>query len=248
VQRVLYLDEALPDMAFVYLCNPTAGVLQGDALQVRVRAAPGARAHLTTQAATKVFAMPSGSARLDTCLYVDQGAWLEYLPEPLIPFQGANFAQNTSAVVAAGATLILGEVLAPGRAAMGEALAYTRLASSLDISDTAGQPIYREACCITPATRSPLGPGILPRRHPALGSLVVVTDDVPPGELLRRIRPLLEAGPGAAAGASGLHGGRGVGVRVLGEDTAAVRGVLHRAWAEVRRCLLGVDAPPPRRY
>ncbi len=261
VQRVLYLDEALPDMAFIYLCNVTAGVLQGDSLQVRVHACPGARAHLTTQAATKVFAMPDGSACLDTCLYVDQGAWLEYLPEPLIPFQGARYRQQTSVVVAPGATLVHGEIVAQGRSARGESLAYARLQSSLKVTTQAGEPIFQEAWSIAPGTRSPLGLGILGRqrlpegtgasRHaasPAVGTLLVVTEEVAAGPLLQRIRDALEGCQNAVAGASALAGGRGVGVKVLAGDVASARAALHRAWAGARRGILGVDPPPPRKY
>ncbi|HLF03642.1 MAG TPA: urease accessory protein UreD [Dehalococcoidia bacterium] len=265
VQRALYLDEALPDMAFVYLCNPTAGVLQGDSLQVRVRMGPGARAHLTTQAATKVFAMPDGSARVDTCLYLDQGAWLEYLPEPLIPFQGARYSQRTSVVVAPGSTLIHGEILAQGRAARGESLAYTQLQSFLEVTTPQGQTIFREAFSIAPGSRSPLGRGVLGASHPpvgtptgrgdawgpAVGTLLVVTEEAAAGLLLRQIRDALSGcqnAPNTHAGASALPGGRGVGIKVLAADTAAVRTVLHKVWAEARRSLLGVDAPPLRRY
>lgn len=265
VQRALYLDEALPDMAFVYLCNPTAGVLQGDSLQVRVRAGPGARAHLTTQGATKVFAMPDGSARLDTCLYIDQGAWLEYLPEPLIPFQGARYSQRTSVVVAAGATLIHWEIVAPGRTARGESLAYTQLQSSLDVTTPEGQPIFREAFSIAPGSRSPLGRGLMgpPRllvgaptgrgdvSCPAVGTLLVVTEDMATDLLLHRIRDALDGCQNTfntIAGASALPGGRGVGVKVLAGDTASAKATLHKAWAEARRSILGVDTPPARRY
>jgi urease accessory protein len=261
----LYLDEALPDMAFVYLCNPTAGVLQGDALQVRVRVCPGARAHLTTPAATKVFTMPNGSARLDTCLYLDQGGWLEYLPEPLIPFQGARYSQRTSVVVAPGATLIHWEILAPGRAAGGESLAYAQLQSSLEVTTPEGRRIFSEAFSIAPGSRSPLGRGVMGPPHPlvgtptgrgdawspAVGTLLVVTDDIATELLLRRIRDALDgcqSSKNTRAGASALPGGRGVGVKVLAEDTASARAVLHKAWAEARRGILGVDTPPPRRY
>ncbi len=95
VQRALYLDQALPDMAFIYLANPTAGILQGDHLKIRVKVAPGAKAHLTTQSATKVFAMPDGSALQETELTVEKGGYLEYLPDQLIPFRGARFSQRT---------------------------------------------------------------------------------------------------------------------------------------------------------
>lgn len=259
VQRVLYLDEALPGMAFVCLCNPTAGVLQGDHLEVRVRVMKGARAHITTQAATKVFTMPEGCARLDTCLAIDQGAYLEYLPDPLIPFRGARLAQHTSITVAPGASLVYGEVIASGRTARGESLAYTELRYWLDLRTSDGRPILHEAYRLTPATRSPLRRGVLglPDVGPdnigaghAAGTLLVVSRAVAPELLRQRVREALEQfapGPDAAAGVSLLAGGHGVGVKVLAGETASAQGALRQAWAAARRCILGAGPPPPRK-
>ncbi len=62
VKNVLYIDEALPDMAVAFLVNSTAGILQGGRLRITIRARSGARVLLTTQSATKVFSMPTGEA------------------------------------------------------------------------------------------------------------------------------------------------------------------------------------------
>jgi len=261
VQRTLYLDEALPDMAFVYLCNPTAGVLQGDFLQIKVRLCPNARAHLTTQAASKIYAMPDGLAHQDTHLYIEDGAWLEYLPEPLIPFQEARFLQQTSITIAPGAVLVYGEILAHGRAARGESLAYARLQNSLDIKRPDGYPIYREAFSIEPGTTSPLGCGVFGRPDllgsadppaPAgvavLGTLLIMTGELAPDILCHRVRDLLSDCLTAIAGVSILPGGGGIGVKILAKDVASARTMLQMAWAEARRSILGVDAPPTRRY
>ena len=259
VQRVLYLDEALPDMAFVCLCNPTAGVLQGDTLEIRVRVKTGARAHISTQAATKVFTMPEGAARLDTCLDIDQGAYLEYLPDPLIPFRGARLAQHTSITVAPGASLVYGEVIASGRTARGESLAYSELQYRLDVRTPDGRPIVHEAYRLTPATRSPrqrgvlgvaeLGPGTIGAGR-AMGTLLVVSQEVSPELLRQRVREALEQiepGQDATAGVSLLAGGQGVGVKVLAGETASAQAAVRQAWAAARRCILGVGPPPPRK-
>ena len=68
VQRALYVDEALPDLAVVHLINPTAGVLAGDRLVVEVGLEARARARVTTQSATKLYAMPEGEASQETRL------------------------------------------------------------------------------------------------------------------------------------------------------------------------------------
>ncbi|HEY0465161.1 MAG TPA: urease accessory protein UreD, partial [Polyangiaceae bacterium] len=51
VQRAFYPESS--DLAHVYLLHPPGGAVAGDQLTVRVRVAPGARALITTPAATK---------------------------------------------------------------------------------------------------------------------------------------------------------------------------------------------------
>ncbi len=253
VQRALYLDQALPDMAFVYLANPTAGILQGDHLKVRVKVAPNAKAHLTTQSATKLFAMPDGSASQETELIVEPGAYLEYLPDQMIPFRGARFSQSTSMTVASDATLIYREIIAPGRTARGESLAYDCFKSRLSIDTPDGLPIYRERFSLAPNSRCLLGRGVLGTGvSPALGTLLVVTGAVKAEVLRDRMRDglkdLLVTNDATTWGISLLPGGGGVGLKIMASSVESARNALSAAWKEARRLILGVDPPSLRKY
>ena len=253
VQRAMYLDQALPDMAFLYLANPTAGILQGDHLKVRVKVAPGAKAHLTTQSATKIFAMPDGSACQETELTVEQGAYLEYLPDQVIPFRAARFSQKTSITVAQDATLVFGEIIAPGRTARGESLAYDCFKSHLSINTSKGFPIYREGFSLTPQSRSPLGRGVLGTgRSPTLGTLLVVAGAFKAEVLRDRMRDCLKdslvTNDAITWGISLLPGGGGVGLKVMASEVASARNVLSAAWKEARWLILGLKPPMPRKY
>jgi urease accessory protein len=253
VQRALYLDQALPDMAFIYLANPTAGVLQRDHSKVKVKVAPGAKTHLTTQSATKVFAMPDGSALQETELTVEKGAYLEYLPDQLIPFRGARFSQRTSITVAPDATLIYGEIIAPGRTARGESLAYDCFKSHLSINTSDGSPIYREGFSLTPKSRCPLGRGVLGTGiSPTLGTMLVVTGAFMAEVLRDRMRDCLNASvvtnDATSWGISLLPGGGGVGLKIIASEVASARYALSAAWKEARLLILGAEPPMSRKY
>ena len=253
VQRALYLDQALPDMAFIYLANPTAGILQGDQLKVGVNVAPNAKAHLTIQSATKVFAMPDGSASQETELTVEKGAYLEYLPDQVIPFRGARFSQKTSITVAPDATLIYREIIAPGRTARGESLAYDCFKSTLSINTADGFPIYREGFFLTPKSRCPLGRGVLGTgESPTLGTLLVVTGAVKAEVLRDRMRDCLNASvvtnDATSWGISLLPDGGGVGLKIMASSVASARNALSTAWKEARMLILGAEPPSLRKY
>ena len=188
VQRALYLDEAAPDLAFLYLQNSTAGLFQDDLHTINVTAGPQTRAHLTTPAATKVFAMPHGEARQSFDLDLREGAYLEYLPEPVIPFRGARLSQYHHARLSAGAVLVTGEILLPGRVARGEIFAFRRLERRLTVSGPGGKPVLHESSLLTPQETSPLGISAMNRRFPVTGSLSIIA----PGHDTAKLRDALE--------------------------------------------------------
>ena len=257
VQRAHYLDESLPEMAFIYLVNPTGGFLQYDQHRVCITACTGAQAHITTQNATKLYAMPDGSARQEVQLTVEAGGYLEYLPDPIIPFAAANFEQSTCVDVAPGGTLLHWEVITPGRVAMEERFRYARLCSRLTVNGQHGHPVYREAFDLTPTTRNPLGiavlgsgadyaPGLV--SAPTLGSMLCVTDAPRVRTILEQLQELLQARADVQGGASTLPDGNGLGVKVIGPDAAIVQTVLAECWSVCRRQILGVGAPFLRKY
>ncbi|HKC29266.1 MAG TPA: urease accessory protein UreD, partial [Jatrophihabitans sp.] len=124
IYRPIYLDPNLPGMAFVYLQQFGDGLVQGDRYRIDVTCAPGTAAHVTTQAATKVFTSRTDYVTQLVNLRVAADAVLEYLPDPVVPFRGSRLFQRTCVQADPAATVIVGEVLAPGRVAHGEAHAY----------------------------------------------------------------------------------------------------------------------------
>lgn len=239
----LALDPAVPEMAFVYVQNPTGGVFAGDRLVVRVEAGAGTRLHLTTPSATKVYRMESGEAEHRLELGLGAGAYVESLPEPLIPQAGSRLVSRASVRLGEGAAFVAAEVVAPGRHA--ERFAYDLLELETVVADGDGRELCVDRVRLEPRRRSPSARGLVgPATH--LGTLIAVADGCD-GEALaeatdRRLAGL--AGVDAAAGV--LPRGHGILARVLGGSTAAVRRAVDIAWAEVRLALIGAP-PPPRR-
>src|SRR5258708_17687224 len=138
---VLNVREAVPPLrvirafgiehgaTLVHLHNVSGGVLGGDKLALRVDVGPGAASQLTTTSATRIYRRRQNAAeamQVQECTVSENGL-LEMLPDPIIPFAGAVYRQQTRIVLADGAGLFWWETIAPGRAARGEGFAYDQL-------------------------------------------------------------------------------------------------------------------------
>lgn len=257
VQQALYPDEAVPDMAYVFLANPTGGLLQNDRHGIAVSVSAGARAHVTTQSATKVYTMTDGVAEQRVRLNVAAGGYLEYLPDPLIPYRDASLEQEVEIVCEPGGALLFSDVITPGRVAMGESFRFRNISNRVTVRGKSGWPAYREAFDMEPRAGNLTGLGVLGLGSPrpaadasarTLGSLLIVCDGLPARSILDRVRRHLGCRQGAIGGASMLPDSSGVGVKMIGQDCAAVQSALTRVWSIARQELLGVDAPPLRKY
>src|SRR5258706_11967801 len=86
VQRAFYPEG--PTVCHVYVLHPPGGVVPGDQLSFDVGVESGARALITTPAATKVYRSDGRRAVQRTRLSVAPGAALEWLPQETIVFDG----------------------------------------------------------------------------------------------------------------------------------------------------------------
>lgn len=243
VQRALYLDDSLPDMAFLYLLNPTPGIFQGDIQTIHIDTGPQTRVHLTTPSATKIYAMPDQDARQTLELKLGEGSYVEYLPEPMIPFRGARLIQRTKVYQSPGSTLVMGDVILPGRVANGEDFRFHSLDRRLTINGPTGHPIFHEASVLTPHTLNPLGRGVLNAEYPVTGTLLIMAPDQKVGELGVQLRDRLAAADnsGSKAAMSMLPNGTGLVVKVLSRDSKTVTTMFRTAVVTARHYFLGHD-------
>ncbi len=256
VQRALYPDDAVPDLACVFLSNPTGGLFAGDRHEVGIKVGRGARAHVTTQSATKIYTMERGKAEQRVVLNVAAGGYLEYLPDPLIPFSNSSLAQDFCITVEPGGTLLWWDIITPGRVAMRESFQYRKIRNDLAVHRDGRRAVFREGFVLSPRESAPNGIGLL---HAAfsgnqdnsgltLGSMLIVCDQAAARRVLDLARNTLGCASFARAGASILPDGDGLGVKVIGADCSSAQQALNRVWSIARSELLGAEPPPSRKY
>jgi len=149
------------------------GYLPGDRLSIDLAVGGDASLVVRGQGATRLYSSPEGvPATVDVTLRVAPGGRIVYLPGELIPYRDAVLEQRTGIEVAAGGRLVLGEILTPGRIAMGEANAFTRLHLGIEAS-YGGRPCLIERVRLDPAMR-PLTSIGRHGAHPTAGSIYLI--------------------------------------------------------------------------
>ena len=246
VYRPIHLDENLPEMAFVFVQQFGDGFVDGDRCRIDIDCAPDAAVHVTTQAATNVYRADRNFATQLVDLHAGRGAVLEYMPDPVVPFRGSRFFQRTRVTADPDATVILAEVLLPGRVARGEIHAYALYWTETEARRPDGTLLFADVLRLRPTEGGgPRSLGLLGGSD-VVAPLYVVAQGVPAAELVELIRQAL-AGGDVLAGVSELPNGCGASARLLGPTSKTVRAALTSAWNAARLALLGTPAPDLRK-
>ncbi len=149
--RVVRGFRAPSGETLAHIHNLSGGILDGDALHCEIDLGDGAQAQVTSTGATRVYRSrsPQGLASQRTRVNIAAGAYLEYLPDQLIPFAGSRFEQTTRVELDPGGSLIWWDRVAPGREASGEVFRFDSLASHFELV-ACGQPVAIERWTLTP--------------------------------------------------------------------------------------------------
>ena len=234
--------------ACVYLLSPTGGVVQGDDYRIDVTLLPHSHATLTTQAATKVYAMPMHGAAQSLRGRIGKNAIFEYLPDPTILFRDANFSQRSSFNLARGAMLALQEIVMPGRLARGEKLAFTHYRSHLEVSDSEGMLLF-DSCLIQPEFQPHLTSHGALDEYACWGSWFLLGDfEMPHWDALCEFaEPLLNQVDRSTGGLTRLNR-NGIAMRMLAHNSGVIQSAFQTVWNWLKQEHLGLEAIDLRKY
>ncbi len=229
-------SDAGDPAALLYLGMIAGGLLAGDRMETTLTLGPGAQALATTQSASKILTMEGdGFATQHLRFDLADDAMLEYLPDEVIPFPGANAHQELDLHLAPTARALLVDMITPGRIARDESFQFHQYRSRLQVW-RANQLILRDVVDLRPSEMALPASGLLgTATHYA--SLVVVAPEAD-RTLADDLHTLLDSLHGvhgsASVGSSGL-----VIARLLGPATEPVKQALSAAWRLARKRALG---------
>ena len=133
----------------VQMVNPTAGIFTGDEMSSQIHVGADARVALTAPSAMRFHTMRTGRATIAQDFRIEDRAWLEFLPEWVIPQRDSDVEQTTRIRLGQSSQLAFFDLLAPGRVAHGECYAYRRYVTTLELHRE-NQLVVRERMVLSP--------------------------------------------------------------------------------------------------
>lgn len=119
--------------------DASPGVMAGDRYELDWRFGENTNVFVTNQSYTKVHPSkrnssdrPNPSTQRQR-LSLGRGAYVEYMPEPLMLYKDASFTSDMIVQMEEGASLFLSDIVCPGRTHRGEMFHYERYQSRLTV-------------------------------------------------------------------------------------------------------------------
>jgi len=236
-QRVLYLEESLPSMAYLYIISPSGGILQGDRYRMDITLANNAFLHLTTQGATRIYRMDKNYATQLVHINVGEGCYFEYIPDQIIPYRNSRFYQNVLLNVHDNSTLIYSEMLVPGRVGSGESFEYDICYLKTNAKNQNGNLRFIDTAILEPKKRNLKNFGVL-EGFDVFGTVYLLSNTIYVKELNDLINTMIESAPRVHGGATILPNSSGVMIRLLGSFASDVRNAIYEVVRISRRVIL----------
>ena len=239
VQQELYFDEVMPQMPCVYILSSGGPNVDGDRYEQHFVVRRNAFAHISTGAATKLAEMRCNFSAMTQRFELEDGAYLEYLPEPTIPCRHTRFVCDTSIVASATATLFYSEIYSSGRRYFrDERFAYDILSVATRAQRPSGERLFREKFVIEPSKMHPESKGVM-NGCELFANAVVLTPKACADEIYARTPAFIDRERALSAGITRLPGDCGLIYRILGLETGPVKRLLREFCSTVRQVVKG---------
>ena len=175
VQQELYFDEQLPGLPCVYILSSGGPNVDGDRFQQNFTVKKDAMAFISTGAATKLAKMNYNYSGMIQNITLEEGAYLEYIPEPVIPCEHARFACDTMMNIHPTATAVYSEVYMAGRKHYeGELFKFDILSVCTHGQRPDGTQLFREKFIISPDSANLRDTGVM-GGYDVFANVVVMT-------------------------------------------------------------------------
>lgn len=244
-QQELYFDEAMPEMPCVYILSSGGPNVDGDRYEQIITLAKDSYAFVSTGAATKLASMRWNYSGLRQTIKLDEGAYLEFIPEPVIPHAHTRFISDTRMVIHPTATAIYSEIYMGGRKYYngGELFAFDILSVCTHGERPDGEQLFREKFIISPEEGHLRDTGVM-GGYDVFANVVVCTPPESAEKIYAATEPYIDRKRKVAAGITHLPGDAGLLFKVLGTEPGPVKTIVRDFCSKVRQAVKGKPIPP----
>lgn len=244
VQQELYFDEELPRMPCVYILSSGGPNVDGDRYRQIITLKKNSMAFVSTGAATKLAKMQDNYSGLSQTIELDENAYLEYLPEPIIPCGNTRFISDTRMIVHPTATVFYSEIFMAGRKYYGEGemFDYDILSVCTHGERPEGSQLFREKFIISPKKEPVRDIGVM-HDFDIFANVLVMTPQENIQPIYDAVDAFYDPKERIAAGITHLPNGAGLLFKVLGMETGPVKKVVREFCSKVRQQVKGKPLP-----
>lgn len=244
VQQELYFDKEMPEMPCVYILSSGGPNVDGDRYEQNITVRKNAFAFVSTGAATKLAEMKYNYSGLKQHIVLEENAYLEVLPEPIIPCRHTRFICDTALTVDPSATLFYSEIYMAGRKYYndGELFEYDVLSVCTHGERPDSEKLFREKFVVRPHIRSPRLLGVMDK-YDVFANVVVMTPKSHAINIYEKTAAYLDKNEEIAVGITYLPNDSGLLFKVLGMEAGPVKQIVRSFCSMVRREIKGKPLP-----
>lgn len=245
VQQELYFDSEMPDMPCVYILSSGGPNVDGDRYGQDISLKKDSMAFISTGAATKLAEMKQNYSGMKQTITLEAGAYLEYLPEPVIPARHTRYASDTSIVIDPTAAMFYSEIFMPGRKYYrdGEIFEYDVLSICAHAERPDGKKLFREKFVVEPALGHVRDCGVMDF-YDVFANVITLAPREKAEEIYARVEPFVDREKRLAAGITRLPNEAGLLFKVLGMEPSPVKKIVRNFCSIVRQVIKGKPLPP----
>ena len=244
VQQELYFDEEMPEMPCVYILSSGGPNIDGDRYRQDITVKKDAYAWVSTGAATKLAEMRRNYSGLIQNIVLEENAYLEFMPEPVIPCKNTRFISDTRLSVAESATVFYSEIFMGGRKYYkdGELFEYDILSVCCHGERPDGTQLFREKFVIDPQVEHPRNLGVM-GSFDVFANVIVMTPHDKAEEIYAKTEVFIDRKKKIAAGITRLPNNAGLLYKVLGMEPGPVKKMVRSFCSLVRQTVKGKPVP-----
>ena len=196
--------------------------------------------HLTTQGATRIYGMNVSNAIQVVNVSLDDGAYLEFIPDQIIPYKNSRFYQEINFKVHDNATMIYSEILSPGRIGMGELFDYDMCSLRSTGKNHKDELRFMDFTKIEPKKMNLQDFALLEQKQ-IIGTMYILAKTKDVEKIIQTLENEIKNSAELESGWSTMTKENGILLRILGNTTRDVFRLVYNTTKIVRKIVLNSD-------